>query len=116
MAANVDFIYHIIRKQTFSMMGEEQRVDVLCSRTSYNNEPCRDHHPPNLPGFLSVMRWPDWIVLTGIKILFVIETQTRIAQLGETLVRRGREMNVQRLDKQLTKTAKLMIDVRKFIS
>lgn len=54
------------------MVGEEQRVDVLCSRTSYDNQPCRDP-----PGFLSVMKWPGWIVLMGIKILFVIKTQTR---------------------------------------
>lgn len=40
------------------------------------------------PGILSVMRWLGWIVLRGIKILFVIEAQTsvRIAEVGETLV------------------------------
>lgn len=54
------------------MVGEERRVDVLCSRTSYDNEPCRD--PP--PGVLECDELACWIILMGIKILFVIETQT----------------------------------------
>lgn len=58
------------------MVEEERMVDVLCGRMSYDNEPCRDP-----PGFLSVMRWPGWIVLMGIKILFVIETQTSAGSL-----------------------------------
>lgn len=44
MAVNMYFVYCyiVIRKQTFGLVGEERRVDVLCSGTSFDNEPCRD--------------------------------------------------------------------------
>lgn len=61
------------------MVGEEWRVDVLCSRTSYDNEPCRDPPPP---GVLECDELACWIILTGIKILFVIETQTSAEPLN----------------------------------
>lgn len=78
MAAIVYFTLNMVRKQTFSMVGEERRVDrISCAAERLDNELFRDP-----PGFLSAMRWPGWIALTGIKILFVIETQTSTGSLN----------------------------------
>lgn len=74
MAANVHFIYN---KKRHSVWWKKSEWWMCCAAeclTIMN----RAETPP---GFLSVMRWPGWIVLMGIKILFVIETQTSAGSL-----------------------------------